>query len=158
MNPKIIDSAERKFIGMSLEMTYSNNTTGQLWGGFMPRRNEVQNRIHPGYFSLQGTNPAYTMYDRTVDRTFTKWALVEVNSFDVVPDGMETFVLPAGKYAVFLHSGKGVPAFIEKIKTILSKWLPSSGYQIDNRPDFEILEENARNNPEAEEEIWVPIK
>ena len=51
---------------------------------------------------------------------------------------METFVLPAGKYAIFLHKGKSVSAFIEKIKTILSQWLPNSEYEIDNRPDFEI--------------------
>lgn len=158
MNPKIINSPERKFVGMSLEMTYANNTTGQLWGSFMPRRHEIKNRIHEGYFSLQGTDPAFTMYDRSIDRTFTKWALVEVSNFDIVPEGMEAFVLPAGKYAIFLHKGKSVPAFIEKMKSILSQWLPASGYQIDNRPDFEILEENARNNPDAEEEIWVPIK
>ena len=158
MEHKIVDSPERKFVGMSLEMTYANNTTGQLWGSFMPRRHEVKNPIHDGYFSLQGTDPAFSMNDRNVERLFTKWALVEVSSFDFVPEGMETFILPAGQYAVFNHKGKSVPAFIEKIRTILSQWLPNSGYQIDNRPDFEVLEENARNNPDAEEEIWVPIK
>jgi AraC family transcriptional regulator len=158
MEPQIIDNPERKFIGMSLEMTYAENKTGQLWSGFMPRRKEIKHRIHEGYFSLQGTDPDFTMYDRTFDRPFVKWALIEVSSFDFVPEGMETFILPAGKYAVFNHKGNSIPTFIEKIQTLLSQWLPSSGYQIDNRPDFETLEENVKNNLEAEEEIWVPIK
>jgi AraC family transcriptional regulator len=158
MNPKIIDSPERKFVGMKLEMTYADNKTGQLWETFMARRYEVKNRIQKGYFSLQGTDSAFTMYDRTFDGPFVKWALVEVSRFDEVPKGMETFVLPAGQYAVFNHKGNSIPVFIAKVQKILSDWLPSSGYQLDNRPDFEVLEENTRNNPEAEEEIWVPIK
>jgi AraC family transcriptional regulator len=158
MNPKIIDSPERKFIGMKLKMTYAENKTGQLWGTFMPRRHEVKNRIHKGYFSLQGTDSAFTMYDKTFDRPFVKWALVEVSSFDFVPEGMEKFTLQSGKYAIFLHKGNSIPAFIAKVQKILGEWLPSSGYQLDNRPDFEVLEENTRNNPDAEEEIWVPLK
>lgn len=43
---------------------------------------------------------------------------------------------------------------------IYGSWLPNSTeYARDNRPHFEILGEKYKNNdPESEEEIWIPVK
>ncbi|MGK2861531.1 MAG: GyrI-like domain-containing protein [Chitinophagaceae bacterium] len=42
---------------------------------------------------------------------------------------------------------------------IFNTWLPPSGYDLDNRPHFEILGEKYKNDdPLSEEEIWIPIK
>jgi AraC family transcriptional regulator len=42
---------------------------------------------------------------------------------------------------------------------IFTRWLPASGYQLDNRPHFEILGDKYKNNdPESEEEIWIPVR
>jgi AraC family transcriptional regulator len=42
---------------------------------------------------------------------------------------------------------------------IFNTWLPKSGYQLDRRPHFEILGEKYKNNnPDSEEEIWIPIQ
>jgi AraC family transcriptional regulator len=42
---------------------------------------------------------------------------------------------------------------------IFETWLPQSGYELDNRPHFEVLGEKYRNNdPESEEDIYIPIK
>jgi AraC family transcriptional regulator len=37
--------------------------------------------------------------------------------------------------------------------------LPASEYVVDNRPHFEILGAQYKNNePDSEEEIWIPIQ
>jgi AraC family transcriptional regulator len=41
---------------------------------------------------------------------------------------------------------------------IFGSWLPGSSYLLDDRPHFEILGEKYKNNdPDSEEEIWIPI-
>jgi AraC family transcriptional regulator len=39
------------------------------------------------------------------------------------------------------------------------EWLPASGYELDDRPHFEILGERYKNNdPDSEEELWFPVR
>ncbi|WP_371811654.1 GyrI-like domain-containing protein [Flavobacterium sp. M31R6] len=38
-------------------------------------------------------------------------------------------------------------------------WIPNSKYDLDHRPHFEILgAKYKKDDPNSEEEIWVPIK
>ena len=70
---------------------------------------------------------------------------------------MECFELPGGQYAVFFYKGSSTDNSI--FKMIFDEWLPASGYEIDSRPHFEILGNKYVNeDPESEEEIWIPIK
>ena len=160
MTPKIIDIEEQKYVGIQIEMSLVNNKTGMLWGSFMPRRNEIKKRVNPlEVVSLQGTDPAVLMTEFRPTQEFVKWALAEVSSFDGLPEGMEKFVLPAGKYAVFTHKGTGQEGFVKTLMFILNSWLPNSEFDIDNRPNFEVLgEKYKRTDPSSEEDIWIPIK
>ncbi len=75
-----------------------------------------------------------------------------------IPDKMESYSLSGGKYAVFIHNGP-VNTFPETMRYIFESWLPISEYEIDNREHFEILPENYNPmDPEAREEVWIPIK
>jgi AraC family transcriptional regulator len=80
-----------------------------------------------------------------------------MDSFDNVPKEMIKFELEGGTYAVFHFKGRiKDPAIFQYI---FNFWLPSSEYQLDHRPHFEILGENfKKNNMESEEEICIPIK
>jgi AraC family transcriptional regulator len=70
---------------------------------------------------------------------------------------METFVLSGGEYAVFDYKGSSNDSSI--FQYIFMNWLPNSGYNLDNRPHFEVLGEKYKNNdPTSEEEIWIPIR
>ena len=58
---------------------------------------------------------------------------------------------------IFDHKGSSSDHSI--FEYIFSKWLPASKYEVDDRPHFEVLGLNYKNNdPESEEEIWIPIK
>ena len=121
----------------------------------MPRRKEIQNTIGLELYNIQ-VNPEN--FDFQPYTPFTKWAAVAVSSFDFIPEGMETVEIQEGLYAVFKYKGdqSGAASFFNSIYT---EWLPNSGYELDNRPQFEILGEKYKNNdPNSEEEIWIPVK
>jgi AraC family transcriptional regulator len=155
MNPTIKIFPTTKFIGKNLLFTYADYRVFELWSGFMPRRKEILNVIGNEVYNIQ-INPKD--FDFKPTSPFVKWAAVAVTSFDYIPDEMELLEIAEGLYAVFNYKGdqSNVAAFFNSIYT---EWLPSSGYQLDSRPQFEILGEKYKNDsPESEEEIWIPIK
>jgi AraC family transcriptional regulator len=156
MTPRIETLSEKKLIGKRLQMSLANNKTKELWQSFMPRRKEIQNNIGTDLYSMQVYTP---LHFNTFDpnNLFEKWATIEVTDFDTVLDEMETFTLPSGLYAVFFYKGSNTDTQI--FQYIFGTWLPNSEYVLDNRPHFEILGEKYKNNdPNSEEEIWIPIK
>jgi len=158
MTPRIELLPEKKLIGKHVTMSWADNKTGLLWGSFMPARKTITNTVSPDLVSMTVYNDTHDFTKFDPRATFDKWAAVEVTNFDDVPQGMETFVLPQGLYAVFQYKGsssEGATFF----SWIFTKWLPQSGYILDNRPHFEILGEKYKNNdPGSEEEIWIPVQ
>lgn len=157
MEPRIEKLTEKKLIGKRMFMSFSNNTTFELWRSFMPGRKEIQNSIGTELYSIQMYEPLF-FNNFNPNTKFEKWAAIEVTGFDTVPDGMETFTLTGGLYAVFLYKG-AASAAASTFQYILRTWLPNSEYTFDNRPHFEILgEKYKKEDPDSEEELWIPVK
>ena len=155
MKPIIKTFLTTKFIGINSVISYSDYRIGELWGNFMPRRNEIQNTIGTELFNIQ-FNP--DNFDFNPQTEFVKWAVVPVTDFKSIPEVMQQLIVQEGLYAVFNHVGDAVKAR-ETFGYIFGVWLPNSEYQLDNRPYFEILGAKYKNNsPDSEEEIWIPIK
>jgi AraC family transcriptional regulator len=147
----------KKLVGMRIKMSLAANKTFELWNGFMKRRSEIMDPTGKDLYSLQVYPPGY--FDNfNPAMEFEKWALAEVTDFENVPEGMETFTLPSGLYAVFIHKGpasKGPQSF----QYIFGTWIPNSEYVVDDRPHFEILGEKYKHDSEdSEEELWVPVR
>ena len=156
MQPEIKTLSEKTLIGKRITMSLAINKTGELWKSFMPRRHEIKNVIGNDLFSLQ-TYDANYFKSFNPALSFEKWALSEVSDTSTVPEGMETFNLPGGLYAVFFY--KGLNTDFSIFNYIFSEWLPKSEYNLDNRPHFEVMGAKYKNNdPESEEEIWIPIQ
>ncbi|MFT6797033.1 MAG: AraC family transcriptional regulator [Maribacter sp.] len=156
MQPRIIQGKEKKSIGMSVVMSLTNNLTGKLWSNFMPRSVAVKNRVGEHFISLQVYPPEYhTAFKPELE--FRKYALAEVSGCSTIPEGMEEFTIKAGLFAIFDYKGaSGDPSIFQYI---YADWLPKSEYRLDNRPHFEVLGANYKNNDSnSEEEIWIPIK
>ncbi|HET8810651.1 MAG TPA: GyrI-like domain-containing protein [Flavobacteriaceae bacterium] len=156
MTPRIETITGKKLIGNHLTMSLANNKTADLWKNFMPRRKEITNNLNEDLISIQVYQPDYFKNFKPANE-FEKWAAVEVSDFENLPKGMETFILPSGLYAVFDYKGPaGNPAVFQHIFQV---WLPNSDYVLDDRPHFEVLGKNYKNNaPDSEEEIWIPMK
>lgn len=148
----------KKLVGKHLTTTMANNRTAELWKSFMPQRKAIPNSVDPDLISMQVFPVGFSFQNFDVHAPFEKWAAIEVSNYLQIPDGMESFDLPGGLYAVFLHKGpasEGERTF----RYIFREWLPQSGYALDNRPHFEVLGAKYKNNePDSEEEIWIPVK
>ncbi|MGI9544523.1 MAG: GyrI-like domain-containing protein [Cyclobacteriaceae bacterium] len=157
--PKIIDAPERKLIGMRIKTSLSNDQTVSMWQRFMPRRKEIASAIDGIYYSVQVYPEHFKMADFTPETVFEKWAGIEVIEFTELPEGMESTTLASGKYAIFIHQGP-MATFPKTLQYIYNTWLPQSGYELDSRPHFEIMGAKYKgpNDPNSEEEVWIPIR
>ena len=142
---------------MHISMSLAENKTAELWRSFMPGRKEIKNKLNNELFSMRIYDASYNFKNFNFHAVFEKWAAVEVADFNTIPEGMEKIIIPEGMYAVFHYKGLNTDTRI--FEYIFGTWLPGSGYILDNRPHFEILGENYRNNdPDSEEDIWLPVK
>jgi len=135
IQPRIENLSQKRLIGKKQKMSLGDNKTFELWKSFMPRRNEIINKKSNEMFSLQVYNEPVRLGD--LKQEFEKWALVEVSDFKNVPNEMETFELKSGLYAVFHYKGLNTDNRI--FIYIFSDWLPKSGYELYERPHFEIF-------------------
>lgn len=148
--------SEKKLVGKRLRMSFDNYKVSELWKSFMPNRKEISNKVTNNLVSISVYSPNH-FEDFKNTNEFEKWAAVEVTAFENIPPEMEPIVLSAGLYAVFDY--KGVNTDYSIYEYIFGSWLPNSAYLLDNRPHFEILGEKYKNDdPNSEEEIWIPIK
>ncbi|OIQ22451.1 MAG: GyrI-like domain-containing protein [Flavobacterium sp. MedPE-SWcel] len=156
-SPTIKTLQEKILVGQRLTMSFVNNKTAQLWGAFMPLKGKVVNTVTSDLYSVN-VYPEDFFLNFNPTTEFEKWAASEVTNHDTIPDGMESFTIPEGLYAVFHYKGSSDDA-PKVFQYIFSEWLPQSGYTLDNRPHFEVLGDKYRNSdPLSEEEIWIPIK
>lgn len=83
---------------------------------------------------------------------------VEVADFSRLPAEWNRIRIPEHRYAVFFHSDH-ISTIRRTCNTIWNKWLPDSGLEQADAPDFERYDE--RFDPRTGMggvEIWVPIK
>lgn len=151
--PRIENPGVKYFVGLRLSMSFAQNRTPELWKAFMTLRHRIKTPVSTDLYSLQ-------IYPEVLTPTtvFEKWALAEVPEGTPAPEGMKSFRLEGGQYAVFPYKGHPAAAqpFFEEIFRV---WLPASAYSLDNRPHFEVLGIGYRNNdPDSEEEVWIPVR
>lgn len=146
------------FIGNSLEMSFSKDTSFDLWRNFMPRRNEIENRINSDLFSIQIFDALLDFNRFDPELVYQNWAVVEVSQVNRIPENMKKLEINGGLYAVFIHRGTKQMIF-NTWNYIHNFWMPKSGYRLDFREHFQILREGYNpNSPDSEEELWVPVK
>ena len=156
MQVNIIEQQEIVIIGMQAAMSLTADNTSALFRGFMPRKREISDVTNEPLFLIKVYPPNY-FSALNLNTSFTKWLGIKNSGLENIPDGFETMIIPAGKYAVFYYKGLNTDHSI--FNYIFQDWIPQSGYQLDDRPHFDVLDERYKNNdPESEEEIWIPIK
>lgn len=157
MQPRLETLTEKNLVGLPTDMSFVQNRTRELWQAFMPRRKQIQNNLNADLYSVEIYPPHFfDHFDPT--REFQKWAAIEVSDFDNVPVGMNTLVIPTGHYAVFLHKGLASDG-PKTYEYIFGTWMPNSKYETDDRPHFALMGEKYKHdNPDSEEEIWIPVK
>ena len=149
--PKIVTLEAKRIVGMKSQMLRHQfeNIVG-LWKQFMPRRHEISNAVGNEFIALQDYK-----HPSNPNLPFDIWAAIEVSNEALIPEQMQSFVIPEGLYAVFLHKGMDAA---KTYQYITQDWLPTSGYAIDHRPHFQVMGEKYKNgSPDSEEDFYVPI-
>jgi AraC family transcriptional regulator len=91
-------------------------------------------------------------------QTMEYMVAVEVKSFDAIPKDLGRMRVPAVRYAVFRHDGN-VATIQETWKQVFEGWLPKSGMQSAQTPDFEVYGEQFDGTTgEGGVEIWLGVK
>lgn len=140
-------------------MSMHQNKTPQLWQKFMPRKHEIVGKASPNHFAVQIYDSGLDISSFTPATEFDMWAAVDVIPDAPLPDGMERLLIPAGQYAVFIHRGLPSTFATTTSRYIFNEWLPAAPYQLENRPHFQLMRPDYRpDDPEAEEEVWVPVR
>ena len=156
IEPKIVELPAKKLIGLHQTMSLSENKTADLWKNFMQQRHHIKHAVNNELISLQIYDSHY-FKNFQVSHVFEKWACSAVAHFEEIPEGFDTLLLAEGLYAVFHYKGLSTNSAI--FQYIYSTWLPSSSYDLDHRPHFEVLGDKYKNNSiDSEEEICVPVK
>jgi len=156
IQPEIIPQSTMLLVGVKTMVSLTDYPIQQLWQKFIPLSRSIAVRKSDTYVSVAIYPDNYfNKFNPTT--MFERWAAVEVESKSVVPAGLEQLLIPEGLYAVFHYRGKSSNR--EMFQYIFQTWLPSSEYLIDQRPHFEVLDHRYKNDdPESEEEIWIPVK
>jgi AraC family transcriptional regulator len=158
MEPQIRTLSETNLIGKRIQMSFAKNKTRELWQAFMPKRAGIKNCISPNLYSVEIYNDTGFFKNFDPSKKFEKWAAVQVKDFSSLTNELEALKLPQGLYAMFTYKGKSSKAR-KMYQYIFENWIPSSGYQLDDRPHFALMGKKYKNeDPDSEEELWIPIK
>ncbi len=154
----IIKLAPISLVGIKIETNLQKNESVALWKKFKPRVKEISHKKNDRFYSVQN----YFEFDPiqfTSETVFDKWAAVEVENEDKLPEGMQKLVIPAGIYATFVHRGT-VMDFSKSLYYFFSQWLPNSDYVLENHPHFEVFDHRylGPQNPDSIEDVFIPIK
>ena len=155
--PRIVEFSGKELSGVRRRMSLADDRTSELWRGFRSRLAEALTRPMTAYsVRIYGEDHSFAGFDPAEE--FDKWAAIESDLNVAIPKNFETVVIPPGRYAVFKHKGTAMDA-PKTFMRIFGVWLPTSGYEVDSRPHFEILPPSYDPfDPNAEEEVWLPIR
>ncbi|MFP2996356.1 GyrI-like domain-containing protein [Spongiivirga sp. MCCC 1A20706] len=157
--PKITTIPKKLLAAVSVRTSIEEFGMPRAWQQLMPKRNEITNTVSNNRYSIQVYDQAYDYKTFTPYTQFTYIAGIEVSDQNMLPEGIEPKQLVGGLYAVFNHKGT-MTQFRKTLQYIHQEWLPQSIYQLDHRNHFEVLGDTylGHDNPNSEEEVWVPIK
>jgi AraC family transcriptional regulator len=128
----------------------TNKAIPAQWQRFVP---------HIGHIAGQVGATAYGVCCNADDEgNFDYIAGVEVASFSGLPGDFGRVRIPAHEYAVFTHADH-VSTVRRTVMTIWNKWLPESGLEVADAPNFERYGEafDGRTGLGGFE-IWIPVK
>jgi len=88
---------------------------------------------------------------------FNYLAGAEIAQGEDLPEGMESFIVEAGTYAVFTHTGK-LDDIGDFFQMIYKEWLPKSKYS-PGCYDLEVYDERflGHDHEESVMEVWLPV-
>ncbi|WP_170885584.1 GyrI-like domain-containing protein [Bacillus alkalicellulosilyticus] len=146
----ICEKEEIKVIGFSiiesLNSVLEHKTVRMLREELTKRKHEVKNKRREGIYLIQ-IYPAKGEW--TPDVPYEHIVGIEVKSLEEIPDGMMGHIVPAGRYANFVH--KGPESAIGKTYDLINQY-SLRPFDIEYWDDIETLE-----NQNSHIDIYIPV-
>ncbi|MEM6770517.1 MAG: GyrI-like domain-containing protein [Bacteroidota bacterium] len=155
---EILDLPTTSLIGLGSATSLAEGKGPMLWGKFRPRAKDLP-RVQPGFYNVSIYPEELTMDSFTPTTKYTAWVGVAVAEGQEVPQDLESLRVGGGLYAKIIY--QGLPQdFGPFAARLYGQLIPEAGYRIDNtRAHFEYLPPGYRpDDPEATEEVWVPVR
>jgi AraC family transcriptional regulator len=132
---------------------YNCENTGGIaaqWQGFVPHIGHITGQVNSKAYGVMSSFDEQGNFDYTCG--------VEVKDFSQVSPDWNRLRLPAQDYAVFTHCGH-ISTIRSTWTTIWNGWLPESGREVEDAPNFELYGENFDSvTGRGRVEIWLPLK
>ena len=147
MSLKTIERPAQTVIGMNIRTKPMSPEIPALWPKFVARIPEIQNPSEPrvSYGVMRDEGDALNYM-----------AAVSVAEAGRVPQGMESFIIPSGTYAVFRYPLSGLG---EGFGEIFKRLLPSSDFVQKPGPLLERYDESFDpRDPNSAVEICIPAR
>ena len=162
LKPEIICKEERLLLGIARKINQGENIK---FGLLLEARNEFMELLRT-IEKRANTELYYAVYDYNTEDigkedneiNYTYFYCVEVSEYKNIPNEMVRKVLPQGKYAVFNYDTKSNTLNGEVLSQsvydyIDGIWLPNSGFELAETPDYEVI-----NEKETRIDYYISIK
>ena len=150
MEPKIESLDKFYVVGMPYLGKNEHSEISQMWQEFIPRIPEIKH-IAPG------PDISYGICSPNAEGLVDYIAALPVAALADIPAGMVGKEVPAQTYIVF--EAQGLEDIGPTYHRILNDWMPTSGYQPVDGPDFELYPETFDpGEPDSILYIYFPIQ
>lgn len=157
LEPEFVEQADIHVVGLSTRFfgaeSEKNNVASKLpglWAAFLPRLQEVPNRIGGGGYGVVRQSAEQS-------EELEYWAATAVTHVGPLPDGMVSMRIPAARYARFAHRGN-VAGLDRTVNYIYSSWLLRSGVRHTYGCDLEFYgAEYANDSDDSTMYYSIPI-
>lgn len=145
--------------GQFTTTTFQTYTPWKLWQQFRPLVKDIPGRLDETLMAMHRYPQGLDMTQVAADQPFEQWALVQIQQEDKMPDGIHTWWMEGGDYAVFEQSGT-VENFRASMHWLIAEGLPPQQLALDARPYFEIMDHRYKGpaDPDSLETVYVPVK
>jgi AraC family transcriptional regulator len=148
-SPRMVEGKPLLVAGLSQRYADNAGMPAQ-WQRFVPYLGNVPGQV--------GRKAYGVLYNGDDSGNIDYMCGVEVKDFSDLPAGFSTLRIPAQYYAVFPHR-EHISAIQNTWKAIFNEWIPASGHELADGPEFELYGEDFDGVKGAGTvEIWVPIK
>lgn len=140
----------------SLEANPATAKIGKMVGDYFANNlsQKIAGRMKPGT-----TYSAYTEYETDENGQYTYFVGEEVDSFEEIPDGFKTLIIPASNYAKFECGPGQMPNIvIDSWKEIWQMQETDLGGKRSYVADFEIYDARAKDYENTILDIYIGLK
>ncbi|KGA97166.1 AraC family transcriptional regulator [Alkalihalobacillus alcalophilus ATCC 27647 = CGMCC 1.3604] len=157
MNYQILEKGKMEVVGKSIRISTENGENHQKIPLFW---NEFNSDGSSEELEKVCTELGYLGVCLNFDeeqKEFDYMIAVEIRAGEKVPNGYVKEMIPAATWAVFEAVGPAAKAVPEVTGRIFSEWLPSTGYELANKPELEVYPAGDVTAHDYRTEIWMPI-